>query len=99
MVVKKIYTNEELAIDYFRIDTIYTAQFNGAIVIKRAIENSNTNIYQMYQEHRNLNGLGIRGLRGSKAARIKKILESILKKSVEETESIISRERIKKIVG
>ena len=91
--MKKKYTNKELAVEYFRLITQYCNDLGTYMTIKAAIEAAEIDIHSLHQKKGNLKNLKVTGL----GRKTKDTLELILDKGVEEAEKIIGKEKMDKI--
>jgi len=86
-------TNQELANNYFRVMTQYSADLHTYKIIKRKIENAEFSIVDSYKKNGNLEDLKISGI-GSKT---KETLESILTIGFQQTRKLKEKEKIENI--
>ena len=85
----KLYGNEKLAEDYFRVIIPFSDSFDTYVTIRDTISGSNVDIISFYHSHGSLKELDIAGIGDN----TKIILELILKKGFEKAAEIVREKK------
>ena len=89
MNIKRLYGNEKLAEDYFRVIIPFSDSLDTYVTIRNTISGSNVDIISFYSSHGSLKELEIAGIGDN----TKIILELILKKGFEKAAEIIREKK------
>ncbi len=89
MKIKKLYGNEKLAEDYFRVIIPFSDSLETYVTIRKAISSSDVDIISFYSSHGSLKELNIAGIGDN----TKIILELILKKGLEKAAEIVREKK------
>ncbi|MCX6563584.1 MAG: hypothetical protein NTU60_08265 [Candidatus Aminicenantes bacterium] len=89
MNIKRLYGNEKLAEDYFRVIIPFSDSLDTYVTIRNTISGSNVDIISFYHSHGSLKELDIAGIGDN----TKIILELILKKGFEKATEIVREKK------